>query len=58
METVLMIAVWIVSGVGVTLVLAMWFTRHESGGAADRGFVSDHWIAEHRASDMHDHGLK
>jgi hypothetical protein len=51
-------AVWIVAGLGVTLVLAMWFSRHGSSGAADRGCVSDHWIAEHRASDMHDKGSK
>ena len=53
-----MTAVWIVVGVGVTLVLAIWFSRHESDGPADGGFVSNHWIAEHRTSDMHDHGSK
>jgi len=53
-----MTAVWIVVGVGVTLVLAIWLGRHESDEAADGGFVSNHWIAEHRASDMHDPGSK
>ena len=53
-----MTAVWIVVGVGVTLVLAIWFSRDESDDAADGGFVSNHWIAEHRASDRHDPGSK
>jgi len=53
-----MTAVWIVVGVGVTLVLAIWFSRGESDGSTDGGFVSNHWIAEHRASDMHDPGSK
>jgi hypothetical protein len=53
-----MTAVWVAAGVGIAVVVVRWFTRHTSDGAADRGFISDRWIAEHRVSDMHDPGAK
>jgi hypothetical protein len=47
--------VWLVVGVGVLGIVAWQVTRRlERGGLSELGFVSERWVAEHRASHMSD----
>ena len=48
-----MILVGVIVGIGVVGILAKWMGwRAERGSQQDLGFVSQRWIAEHRASHM------
>jgi hypothetical protein len=48
---------WIAAGVGLLalLRLALGSRTRREGGPADLGSVSEHWVAEHRAGQSHDH---
>jgi hypothetical protein len=47
--------VWLVVGIGICGIVARRLTRRPGrGGSSDLGFVSHHWLAEHRASAIGD----
>ena len=48
-----MTLVGVIVGIGIVGILAKWMTRRSKrGGQQDLGFVSQSWIAEHRASHL------
>jgi len=48
-----MTLVGVIVGSAIVGILAKWMTwRAERGGQQDLGFVSQRWIAEHRASHL------
>ena len=46
--------VWIVVGIGVSGVIAAIVSWRGRGRQTDLGFVSQHWVSEHRLSQQHD----